>query len=72
MDIATVIGLVLAIASVIGSILSGGSIGAFIDVPSILVVGGGVISAIFIKWPMEQIKTLVPVFMKSIFFYSRR
>lgn len=68
MDIATVIGLVLAMASVIGSILSGGSIGAFIDVPSILVVGGGVTSAIFIKWPMEQIKTLVPVFMKSIFF----
>ena len=67
MDIATVIGLVLATASIIGSILSGGTIGAFIDVPSILVVGGGVIAAVFIKWPMDLIKTIVPVYMKSIF-----
>lgn len=67
MDIATVIGLALAVAAIIGSILSGGSIAAFIDVPSILVVGGGVIAAIFIKWPMDQVKQLVPVYMKSIF-----
>jgi chemotaxis protein MotA len=68
MDIATVGGLVLAMAAIIGSILTGGSIMAFIDVPSILVVGGGVSAAIFIKWPIEQIKTLVGVYMKSIFF----
>ncbi|MEE2671055.1 MAG: MotA/TolQ/ExbB proton channel family protein [Bdellovibrionota bacterium] len=66
MDIATVIGLVLAIAAIVGSILAGGSIGAFIDVPSILVVGGGVIAAIFIKWPMEKIKLLVPTYLKAI------
>lgn len=66
MDIATVIGLVLGVAAIIGSILAGGSIGAFIDVPSILVVGGGVIAAIFVKWPMAQIKTLVPTYLKSI------
>ena len=67
MDIATVVGLVLAVAAIIGSILSGGSLGAFIDTASILVVGGGVIAAVFIKWPMEQIKTLIPVYMKSVF-----
>ncbi len=66
MDIATVIGLVLAIVSILGSILAGGTLGAFIDVPSILVVGGGVTSAIFIKWPLDQVKMLVPVYMKSI------
>jgi chemotaxis protein MotA len=66
MDIATIIGFVLAVAAIIGSILSGGTIAAFIDVPSILVVGGGVIAAIFIKWPMEQIKLLVPVYLKSV------
>lgn len=66
MDIATVIGLILGTAAIVGSILSGGSIGAFIDVPSILVVGGGVIAATFIKWPMDVIKTLVPVYLKSI------
>lgn len=67
MDIATVIGLVLAILAILGSILAGGTIGAFIDVPSILVVGGGVIAAIFIKWPMDKIKLLVSIYMKSIF-----
>ena len=66
MDIATIVGLVLAMAAIVGSILSGGTILAFIDTPSLLVVGGGVISAVFIKWPMDQIKTLVPVYMKSI------
>lgn len=67
MDIATVIGLVLAMTAIIGSILSGGSIGAFIDVASILVVGGGVTAAIFIKWPLEQVKMVVPVYMKAFF-----
>lgn len=67
MDIATIFGLALAIAAIIGSILSGGSIAAFIDVASILVVGGGVIAATFIKWPLEQVKSIVPVYMKSIF-----
>lgn len=66
MDIATIIGLVLAVSAIIGSILSGGSIAAFIDVPSILVVGGGVIASTFIKWPMDKIKNLVPVYLKSI------
>ncbi|MCT4641751.1 MAG: motility protein A [Bacteriovoracaceae bacterium] len=66
MDIATVIGLVLGMLAIIGSILAGGSIAAFIDVPSVLVVGGGVIAAVFVKWPMDQIKTIVPVYLKSI------
>lgn len=68
MDIATVFGLILALAAIIGSILTGGSIAAFIDVPSILVVFGGVTAAVFIKWPLEQIKTIVPVYLKSVFF----
>jgi len=67
MDIATIFGLVLAVVAIIGSILTGGSIAAFIDVPSILVVGGGVTAAIFIKWPMNKIKNILPVYLKSIF-----
>lgn len=66
MDIATIIGLVLAVSAIMGSILAGGSIGAFIDVPSILVVGGGVLAAIFIKWPMEKVKLIVGIYLKSI------
>ncbi len=69
MDIATVIGLVLVVVSIIGSIFAGGSsLATFIDVPSLAVVGGGVISAIFIKWPLEKIKLLVSITMKGLFF----
>jgi chemotaxis protein MotA len=68
MDIASVIGFVLAIGAVIGSILAGGDIGAFIDVPSVIVVGLGVIGVTLIKWPMETIKILMAIFMKAIFF----
>ncbi len=68
MDIATVIGFVLASCAILGAILYGGALSIFIDVPSVAVVIGGVISAIFIKWPIENITNLVSVFMKSLFF----
>ncbi len=67
MDISTVIGLLLATASIIGSILYGSPLSIFIDPPSIFVVGGGVIATTLIKWPIENVKALVPIYMKSIF-----
>ncbi len=45
MDISTIIGLVLAGLLVIGTIILGGEIGPFIDVPSLLIVVGGTIAA---------------------------
>ncbi len=68
MDIATVIGLVLAFGAILGSILVGGDIVAFIDVPSVIVVVFGVIGSTFIKWPMEVVKTVAGVGMKAFFF----
>jgi len=68
MDIATVAGLVLVVVAIVGSILSGGDITSFIDVPSLLVVGLGVIGGTLIKWPMEVVAKLVNVIMKAIFF----
>ena len=67
MDISTVAGLALATISIIGSILYGSPLSIFIDPPSIFVVGGGVIACTLIKWPMEYVKSLVAIFMKSIF-----
>jgi len=48
MDIGTVIGIVLGFGLIVGSILIGGSITAFIDMPSILIVFGGVIATTLI------------------------
>lgn len=67
MDISTVAGLVLATLAIIGSILYGSPLTIFIDIPSIAVVIGGVTAATLIKWPMEYVKSLVTVFLKSIF-----
>jgi chemotaxis protein MotA len=67
MDISTVAGLVLAVLAIIGSILYGSPLTIFIDIPSISVVIGGVTAATLIKWPMEYVKSLVTVFLKSIF-----
>jgi len=67
MDISTVIGLVLATVAIIGSILYGSPLTIFIDVPSIAVVGGGVVAATLIKWPMEYVKALMAIYLKSVF-----
>lgn len=67
MDIATLIGLSLVTTAIMGSIMAGGDLTVFIDIPSTLVVGLGVIGGTFIKWPMEIIKNLVTYAMKTIF-----
>lgn len=67
MDISTVAGLVLATFAIIGSILYGSPLSIFIDIPSVVVVIGGVIATTLIKWPMENVKALVAYYMKSIF-----
>lgn len=67
MDISTVAGLVLATIAIIGSILYGSPLSIFIDIPSVVVVVGGVIATTLIKWPMENVKALITTFMKSIF-----
>ncbi|MCK5073441.1 MAG: MotA/TolQ/ExbB proton channel family protein [Bacteriovoracaceae bacterium] len=68
MDISTIIGFVFCTIAIVGSILAGGDLLLFFDVPSMIVVGGGVIGATCIKWPVEILKGLVAVIMKSVFF----
>ena len=67
MDISTVTGLILATIAIIGSILYGSPLTIFIDIPSVMVVGGGVVAATLIKWPLEQVKALMSYYMKSVF-----
>ena len=67
MDLSTVVGLVLGTIAIVGSILYGSPLSIFIDIPSVFVVFGGVIATTLIKWPIENVKSLVATFMKSIF-----
>lgn len=70
MDIGTVIGAVLALGAILGSILVGGDIAAFVDIPSVIVVIFGMIGSTFIKWPVEVVKQVVSIGMKALFFTS--
>ncbi len=68
MDISTVIGLVVCIGAVLGTILTASGLGAFIDVPSLLTVVFGMVGATFIKWPLETVLAIPTYFLKAIFF----
>ena len=69
MDIATVIGLVLGFAAILGSIVAGGPLSAFIDVGSIFVVVGGTIASTLINYSLDQVIALVNI-MKKAFLYK--
>jgi chemotaxis protein MotA len=69
MDIATIIGLVLGVILVLGSIVyGGGSFAAFIDPPSVMVVFGGSIAATLVAFPLKSFLSLFKVTLKSIFY----
>lgn len=54
MDLATLLGMVGAIGIVLAAILTGGSALVFINVPSILIVLGGTVMVVMIKFSMGQ------------------
>lgn len=68
MDIATILGVVLAMALILGSIIiGGGSFVAFIDLPSLMVVVGGAIAAGMISFPMKNFLSVFSVTTKVVF-----
>lgn len=66
LDIATLIGLVVCMGLILGSILMGGSLGAFIDVPSILIVFGGTIACTLTMERLERVLGAFKVAMNAI------
>ena len=67
MDIGTVIGLFVAVAAVGFGILVGGSPGALIDVPSMLIVIGGATGATIISFPLAKVLKLHSVVLRTVF-----
>ncbi len=66
MDIATVIGIALAMGLILASIIMGVGLGPFIDVPSILIVIGGTIASLLICFPMGSVIGAIKVFLKTM------
>lgn len=67
MDIATVLGIFSAFGLVFIAIFIGGGIKLFVDVPSLMIVGGGTLGATMINYPLSQILGVFRV-VKNAFF----
>ena len=66
LDIATVAGFAVGTIAIIGSILAAGSLAAFIDVPSMIVVVLGTLAAILINFPLSDVTGFVSMVMQAI------
>jgi len=66
MDLGTVIGLVLILALLFGSMAMGVGIGPYLDVPSFLIVIGGSIGALMVSFKPAQMKQFTKIFMIAI------
>ncbi len=66
MDLGTVIGLVLVFALLAGAMTMGVGVGAYIDIPSVLIVFGGTLGALMIGFKMEQMKNFVTIFKVAV------
>lgn len=64
MDIATIIGVVVGLVCIVGSILLGGSILTFWDLNSVVVVVGGGIAASLISYKLAEVKLIMKVVVK--------
>lgn len=58
MDISTIIGIIGGLGLIVWGILDGGSLGAFINFPSLAIVLGGTVGALFVQYPLDMITKL--------------
>lgn len=69
MDLATVIGIVVAFGLVVISLLLGAGITPYIEIQSVLIVIGGTFGVILINWPLKVVLSIGKV-IKNAFFVS--
>lgn len=67
MDLATLLGFLLAAGIILGAITMGGEPMIFFNIPSILVVGGGTIGAVLMMFSVRQFFGAMKVGMKALF-----
>ncbi|MBL7192098.1 motility protein A [bacterium] len=65
MDLATIGGVVIGLLFVIGSIMMGGDIGGFINIPSVMIVVGGAFAATFVNFPLKTVVEVMNVAKKT-------
>ena len=68
MDISSIIGVVSGMGFVVGTIMLGGSIMMFVNIPSILIVVGGTIAATMVGYPLPVFLSVFKVAIKVFMF----
>ena len=68
MDIATLVGIVVAYILVFVALLLGPGVGVYIDIPSVLIVIGGTLGIILMNWPLNKVLNVMSVVMKTFLF----
>jgi len=68
LDIATLVGLIGAIAMVVMAMILGGSLGMFVDVPSILIVVVGTHFVVMMKYPLSDFLSATGAGLKVLTF----
>jgi len=66
MDIATLFGIVAGTGLILAAIASGAGLGAFVDVPSILIVIGGTCASALINFPLAEVLGVFAVVKKTV------
>ena len=66
MDIATLVGLVLGFGVVMASIWMGGGLAEFIDIPSVVVVVGGMLCSVMIHFSLQQFLGVFAIMKKTV------
>ena len=72
MDLATLLGLVGALAAIATAILLGGGAGGFIDIPSVFIVLGGTAFVVLTKFPLNHTLGAFKVGLKAFLHKSDR
>lgn len=67
MDLASFIGLALACIMVVGGIVAGGDVMAFINLPSLLIVVGGALGGTILSNPWKRVLSLGQILKKAFF-----
>lgn len=68
MDLATIIGVVSGVGLIIVSILLGSGLGLFINIPSLMIVGGGTLAATLVAYPLKEFLMVIGLFLKVFVF----
>ena len=68
MDFSTIIGLILGLILLVFAILLGGSMDAYIDPSSLLIVVGGAVGATLVAFPIERVRRLPAVILKTLLY----